>query len=63
LLLDGSRDRATLVRDLAALVASGEVTLERDGAPVRDGHTASRILAEELEPALVKLARLTLLVA
>ncbi len=63
LLLDGTRDRAALVKDLAAQVASGEVVMERDGAPVRDGQTASKILADELEAALAKLARLALLVA
>ncbi len=63
LLLDGTRDRAALVEDLAALVASGEVALERDGGPVHDRQKAVKILADELEPALVKLARLALLVA
>ncbi len=63
LLLDGTRDRPALVRELAALVASGAAPMEREGAPVTDRETAPEMLADTLEPNLVKVGRFALLVA
>ncbi len=63
LLLDGTRDRPALVKELAALVESGAATLKRDGTAVSDRETALEILADSLETNLVKVGRLALLVA
>lgn len=63
LLLDGTRDRATLLHDLGALVHSGAATLSREGKPVSDLQAALQHLADELEANLTSLARLAMLVA
>jgi methyltransferase-like protein len=62
-LLDGTRDRATLVHDLGVLVRSGATTLMRAGKPVSDLQEALQHLADELEANLTTLARLAMLVA
>ena len=61
-LLDGTRDHASLVEELTALVACGGAPLQHYGSPVSDPHQARKILAEELEMSLRKLASLALLV-
>jgi hypothetical protein len=63
MLLDGTRDRATLVHDLGALVRSGATTLTRAGKPVSDLQEALQHLADELEANLTTLSRLAMLVA
>ena len=63
MLLDGTRDRAALLNELAGLVKSGAVTMGQDGASVPDREKALQILSQGLEPNLEKLARLALLVA
>ena len=63
MLLDGTRDRATLVHDLGVLVRSGATTLMRAGKPVSDLQEALQHLADELEANLTTLARLAMLVA
>src|SRR5262249_17290873 len=63
MLLDGTRDRATLVHDLGALVQSGAAPLIREGKPVSDPQEALQHLADELEANLATLARLAMLVA
>jgi methyltransferase-like protein/2-polyprenyl-3-methyl-5-hydroxy-6-metoxy-1,4-benzoquinol methylase len=60
--LDGTRDRADLLRDLAELVVSGTVTLQQDSGPVRDRQQVEASIARELEPSLAGIARLALLV-
>jgi hypothetical protein len=60
--LDGSRDRAALVRDLGQLVSSGAVTLSEGGLPVRDALRATELLAQGLDAKLRQLARMALLV-
>jgi methyltransferase-like protein len=63
MLLDGTRNRAALLNDLAVRVESGQVPLEREGAPARGRHEIPRVLEEGLEPNLARLGRLALLVA
>jgi methyltransferase-like protein/trans-aconitate methyltransferase len=63
MLLDGTRDRATLLRDLGALVESGAATVSHEGKPVRDVQEALQYLADELEANLMSLARSAVLVA
>jgi hypothetical protein len=58
-LLDGTRDRSALVRELAELVESGDASLPRDGAPVVDARQA---LSEGLDENLKSLARSAVLV-
>jgi methyltransferase-like protein/cyclopropane fatty-acyl-phospholipid synthase-like methyltransferase len=61
--LDGSRDRAALLDDLAALVESGALTLRTDGSPAHDGRHVREQLAAELERQLMDLGERALLVA
>jgi hypothetical protein len=63
MLLDGTRDCATLAHDLGVLVRSGATTLMRAGKPVGDLQEALQHLADELEANLTTLARLAVLVA
>lgn len=62
-LLDGTRDRAALLDDLAAFVASGEAVVCQDGAPVQEPAAIRQTLAVGLERKLAEIARLALLVA
>jgi len=62
-LLDGTRDRDALLEELRPLVKSGEATLLKEGKPVTDVTEALKILADELDPHLERLARLALLAA
>ncbi len=55
-LLDGTRDRDALVRDLTALVKKGDLTVEKDGQPVRDT-TLPDVLREAVERQLAVLAK------
>jgi len=61
--LDGTRDRAALLRDLAGLVDSGAITVRESGTPVHDRAKGLKIVREGLEPNLTRVARLALLVA
>jgi hypothetical protein len=61
--LDGSRDRAALVGELAALVESGALTMPTEGTPVHDERQVRERLAAELERQLKDLAERALLVA
>lgn len=63
MLLDGSRDREALLKELNRLVVSGEVVVRREGKAVSDAQQALRLLADELDQNLNRLARLALLVA
>ncbi|MDQ3831822.1 MAG: hypothetical protein M3361_21520, partial [Candidatus Tectomicrobia bacterium] len=63
MLLDGTRDRATLLQDLGALVQSGAATVSHEGEPVNDLQEALQHLADGLEANLTSLARLAMLVA
>jgi hypothetical protein len=47
-LLDGTRDLATLVEALAAIVQAGKATLEADGEPVTDPAKIREMIAKEL---------------
>ena len=60
-LLDGSRDRAAILKDLSPLIERREVVLEQAGQPVDDIGAALQILAAELPAQLERLARLGLL--
>jgi methyltransferase-like protein len=63
MLLDGTRDRATLLKDLGELVQSGAATLTHEGKPVGDVQEALKYLASGLESYLTGLARSAVLVA
>ena len=60
-LLDGTRDRAAILKALSPLIERREVVLQQAGQPVDNLSTARRILAEELPAQLARLARLGLL--
>ncbi len=61
-LLDGTRDFATLVEALAAVVQAGKATLEADGERVSDPAKIRKMIAEELPSALNGLARSAVLI-
>ncbi len=61
-LLDGTRDRAALLEELGKRVTSGGPLVYRDGKPVTEPKEALEVLAAELEPSLLNLARLGVLV-
>jgi methyltransferase-like protein/cyclopropane fatty-acyl-phospholipid synthase-like methyltransferase len=61
-LLDGSRDRATLLNDLIASVESGVISAQRGGESIKDPREIRKFLAAELEQNLVELAQLAVLV-
>jgi methyltransferase-like protein/ubiquinone/menaquinone biosynthesis C-methylase UbiE len=63
LLLDGTRDHSTLLRDLTAAVAGGEARLERAGRVITDHADIAETLSRELPQALAGVARLPLLIA
>jgi hypothetical protein len=63
MLLDGTRNRTTLLQDLGALVQSGAATVSHEGEPVSDLQEALQHLADGLEANLTSLARLAKLVA
>lgn len=60
-LLDGSRDRAAILKALSPLIERREVVLQRGGRPVDELGHALQMLAEELPAQLERLARLGLL--
>jgi methyltransferase-like protein len=62
-LLDGTRDRAALFRDLSERVKSGAATFMHEGKPVTDAQEALRHLADGLESYLTGLARSAVLIA
>jgi methyltransferase-like protein/SAM-dependent methyltransferase len=61
-LLDGTRNRDSLLEDLAAAVSSGKVLLNEEGQPLRGEDEVRRVLSRDLETNLQKLAQLALLV-
>jgi methyltransferase-like protein/cyclopropane fatty-acyl-phospholipid synthase-like methyltransferase len=61
-LLDGQRDRATLLEELSQRVARGELGLSRDGKALEDWSKVREALQEELEPSLQRLAQAMVLV-
>lgn len=63
LLLDGTRDRHSLLRDLRERIVSGEMIMEQGDQAVNGAEKALEILAQGLEGNLEKMARLALLVA
>jgi methyltransferase-like protein/2-polyprenyl-3-methyl-5-hydroxy-6-metoxy-1,4-benzoquinol methylase len=62
-LLDGTRDREALLRDLTRAVESGAVPLPQSGQPASPPADVRQVLAGQLEPSLRGLARLGLLIA
>lgn len=62
-LLDGTRDRPALLKELNALVQSGAAAVLRQGQPITDLDEAGRILGDELENNLTGLARAAVLIA
>ena len=63
LLLDGTRDHATVLADLITFVRSGEGQLERQGRVVTGHEEIARTLSSELSQALGGIAQLALLMA
>ena len=62
-LLDGSRDREQLVRDITERVLAGELSLEHEGVAVTDRERIARLAAATLDEVLDDLARRALLTA
>ncbi len=62
-LLDGTRDREELGRELADLVKSGAVVLEENGRPLEGDARIAAFIASGLEVSLHQLARMALLVS
>jgi len=60
--LDGSRDRASLTREIAGLVTGGAVTLSEAGVAVRDPGRAAELVGAGLGAKLHQLGRMALLV-
>jgi hypothetical protein len=63
LLLDGSRDRPALLRDLTRIAAEGGLIVADGDRPLSDAAEIEAVLANGLEPALTWLARAALLEA
>jgi methyltransferase-like protein len=63
LLLDGTRDRVALIEGLLPLIDSGEATVKIDNQPVIDRIEARRLMVDQLEEALINVARIPLLIA
>jgi methyltransferase-like protein len=61
--LDGTRDRAALLDEMAALVESGEIGWDQVGVTTGDTHQLQRVLEDGLERNLTRLGRLGLLAA
>jgi methyltransferase-like protein/2-polyprenyl-3-methyl-5-hydroxy-6-metoxy-1,4-benzoquinol methylase len=61
-LLDGSRDRATLMAELVELVGQGELTVEKDSRPVKLPAEVREIIERALQAQLHVLAKNALLV-
>lgn len=61
-LLDGTRDRAALLGELAKAVASGATPIYCDGNPVTDPKKVRELLASQLEVSLANLAKVGVLV-
>ena len=62
-LLDGTRGRDALVRDLTEFVARGGASVERDGRRVTDVGEVASLIRGALDDRLRALARLALLIA
>ena len=62
-LLDGSRDRAAVVEELAARTAAGVLQIQENGVPVRDLGRARALLADPVLQSLQKVAGEALLIA
>jgi methyltransferase-like protein/2-polyprenyl-3-methyl-5-hydroxy-6-metoxy-1,4-benzoquinol methylase len=62
-LLDGKRNRQSLLEDLTVAVRSSGALLKEDGTPVEDLQTIRSVLSEDLEANLQKLADLALLMS
>ena len=58
--LDGTRDRAALVDELAALVATNELAIQQEGVEVRDPASVRSVMAKAIDQALVGFARAAL---
>jgi methyltransferase-like protein len=63
LLLDGTRDRDAILRDLAAAAAADPAALQEASGLPNDGGDLAQVLAGGLEANLQRVARLALLVA
>jgi methyltransferase-like protein/ubiquinone/menaquinone biosynthesis C-methylase UbiE len=63
MLLDGTRDKDDLLRELSKLVESGQIKIRREDETVAHSGAALEVLSKELEQNLTKVARLGLLVA
>ena len=62
MLLDGTRDRAALLRDMGERVKTGSIPIYRDGKHVEDVQQALEVLESQLDPCLASLVKLGLFV-
>ena len=62
-LLDGTRDRESLLQDLTTAISSGDILQNEDGTAVKDVGKIRSMLSRDLEKNLQKMARLALLVS
>ncbi len=60
-LLDGQRDRATLVDILAGMAETEQIPIALDGRPVQDEEALRSILGERLDASLTRMASLALI--
>ena len=61
--LDGTRDRAQLIERLVELALADEITVRREGQPLRDREALASTLGEALDFSMRRLAGLCLLEA
>jgi methyltransferase-like protein/2-polyprenyl-3-methyl-5-hydroxy-6-metoxy-1,4-benzoquinol methylase len=61
MLLDGKRDRKTLLDELVRLVKDGTLVAQKDGKPIKDGESLQTILSEFMEKSLQHFAKAALL--
>jgi methyltransferase-like protein len=62
-LLDGTRDRAQLMKDMSRLVADGTLVVEQEGKSVAGGDPLNQILGDAIDRCLSRFAKAALLVA
>lgn len=62
-LLDGTRDRAQLMKDMSLLVADGTLVVEQEGKQVAGGDPLNQILGDAIDRCLNRFTKAALLVA
>lgn len=62
-LLDGTRDRAQLMKEMSKLVADGTLMVEQEGKSVAGGDSLNQILGDAIDRCLTRFTKAALLVA